>query len=194
VHGPWIENQLSLYIIKRPPLWSSGQSSYLHIQRSGFDSRSYQNSWEVIGQERGPLSLVNTIEKILERKSSGSGLENSEYGLRDPSRWPCDTPLSIKFGTNFPDKRRLLGRHRSLADQSHGVIIIIIIIIILICTFRKKRWFNEELGWSHVVVAVGNLRHYCEISWRWRGNYLTSPLRKRTGGRRHKTPNRTEWQ
>jgi hypothetical protein len=25
-----------------PPLWSSGQSSWLHIQRSGFDSRRYK--------------------------------------------------------------------------------------------------------------------------------------------------------
>jgi hypothetical protein len=33
-----------LYVddIRRPPLWSSGQSSWLLTQRSGFDSRSYQ--------------------------------------------------------------------------------------------------------------------------------------------------------
>jgi hypothetical protein len=29
---------------------------------------------------------VSTIEELLERKSSGSGLENREYGRRDPSR------------------------------------------------------------------------------------------------------------
>jgi hypothetical protein len=28
---------------------------------------------------------VSTIEELLERKSSGSGLENREYGRRDPS-------------------------------------------------------------------------------------------------------------
>jgi hypothetical protein len=39
-----------------------------------------------LGLERGPLSLVSTIEKLLERKSRGSGLENREYGHRDPSR------------------------------------------------------------------------------------------------------------
>jgi hypothetical protein len=32
--------------------------------------------------ERGPLSLLNTIEELLERKSSGSGLENGDYGHR----------------------------------------------------------------------------------------------------------------
>jgi hypothetical protein len=36
--------------------------------------------------ERGPLSLVNTIDELLERKSSGSGVENRDYGRRDPSR------------------------------------------------------------------------------------------------------------
>jgi hypothetical protein len=29
-----------------------------------------------MGLERGPLSLVSTIEELLERKSSGSGLES----------------------------------------------------------------------------------------------------------------------
>jgi hypothetical protein len=29
-------------IAKRPPLWYSGQNSWLQIQRYGFDSRRYQ--------------------------------------------------------------------------------------------------------------------------------------------------------
>jgi hypothetical protein len=63
-----------------PPLWSSVQSSWLQIQSFGFDSRSYQIFWEVVGLERGQLSLVSTTEELLERKSSGSGLEDSDYG------------------------------------------------------------------------------------------------------------------
>jgi hypothetical protein len=63
----------------RPPLWSSGQSFWLQIQRSGFDSSHYPIFWEVMGLEWGPLSLVSTIEELLGRKSSGSGLENREY-------------------------------------------------------------------------------------------------------------------
>jgi hypothetical protein len=74
-----------------PPLWSSGQSSWQQIQSSGFDSRRYQIFWEVVGLERGPLSLVYTNEELLERKSSGPGLEIREYGSRDPSRWQRDT-------------------------------------------------------------------------------------------------------
>jgi hypothetical protein len=38
-----------------------------------------------VGLERGPLSLVSTIEELLGRKRSGSGLESREYGRRDPS-------------------------------------------------------------------------------------------------------------
>jgi hypothetical protein len=44
----------------------------------GFVSRRYQIIWEVVGPEQGPLSLVSTIEELLVRKSSGSGLENRE--------------------------------------------------------------------------------------------------------------------
>jgi hypothetical protein len=43
-------------------------SSWLQIQRSEFDSLRYQIFWEVVGLERGPLSLVSTIEELLDRK------------------------------------------------------------------------------------------------------------------------------
>jgi hypothetical protein len=39
-----------------------------------------------MGLERGPLSLVSTTEELLDKKESGSCLENREYGRRDPSR------------------------------------------------------------------------------------------------------------
>jgi hypothetical protein len=71
-------------------MWSSGQSPWLQIQRTGFESRSYQFSWELVGLERGPLSLVSIIEELLGRKRSGSGLENRDYGRRDPLRWQRD--------------------------------------------------------------------------------------------------------
>jgi hypothetical protein len=34
--------------------------------------------WEVVGLERGPLSLGRIIEELLEWKSKGSGLENRD--------------------------------------------------------------------------------------------------------------------
>jgi hypothetical protein len=36
-----------------------------------------------VGMEWGPLSPMSTIEELLERKISGSGLE-TEYDRRDP--------------------------------------------------------------------------------------------------------------
>jgi hypothetical protein len=72
---------------------------WLQIQRKGFDSRRYQIFWQVAGMERGPLSLVSTIEELLERKISDSRLEIREYGRRDPSLWTR--------GTFYPQKLEL---------------------------------------------------------------------------------------
>jgi hypothetical protein len=68
----------------------------------GFDSRRYQILWEVLVLERGPLSLVNTIEEPLGRNSGGFGLENREYGLGDPLRWPRNTLYPQKLALTSP--------------------------------------------------------------------------------------------
>jgi hypothetical protein len=55
-----------------------------------------------MGLERGPLSLVRTIEELLERKSIDSDLENREYGRRDSSRLPSGTPYPQKLALTLP--------------------------------------------------------------------------------------------
>jgi hypothetical protein len=77
-----------------PPLWSSGQRSWLQIKNSAFNSRHYQIFSEVVDLVRGPLSLASTIEG---RKSIGSGLETWEYSRRDPSCWPRVTSYPQKL-------------------------------------------------------------------------------------------------
>jgi hypothetical protein len=77
-------------LLYMPPLWSSGQSYWLQIQGSGYNSRRYQIFWEVVGLEWGPLSLVSITEELLERKISVSCLEIREYSRRDSSPWPRD--------------------------------------------------------------------------------------------------------
>ena len=44
-----------------PPLWSNGQSFWLQIQRSRVRFQALP-----VGLERGPLSLVRSIEELLE--------------------------------------------------------------------------------------------------------------------------------
>jgi hypothetical protein len=74
----------------RPPLWSSGQSSWLQTQMYRFRLPALPDFLRNSG-ERDPLTLVSTIEEVLGRNSSGSGLETREYGRRDPLIWPRDT-------------------------------------------------------------------------------------------------------
>jgi hypothetical protein len=70
-------------------------------------------AWEAVGLERGPLCLVNTNEKLLGRKSSGSGLESQEYSCRDPSRWPCGTFYPLKLALTSPSGSRSVSIVRS---------------------------------------------------------------------------------
>jgi hypothetical protein len=69
-----------------------------------------------VGLERGSLSLLYSIEDLLERKSSVSGLEIeiTVVGIR---RADHATPhISVKAGTNFADNLRSFGRYSSIAD------------------------------------------------------------------------------
>jgi hypothetical protein len=96
------ENCFYCILYAEPPLWPSDQSSCLQKQRSRFDSRLYQIFWEVVGLERGPLSLVSTIEELLGRKCSGYGLESREHGRREPSLWPRGNLYPQKLALTSP--------------------------------------------------------------------------------------------
>jgi hypothetical protein len=65
-----------------------------------------------VGLERGPLSLVSTVEELLEKESRGSGLENRDYGRRNLSRRQC--------GALYPQKLTLTSSTRG--SRSVGII------------------------------------------------------------------------
>jgi hypothetical protein len=55
-----------------------------------------------VGMERDPLSLMSTIEELLGRKSSGSGIENREYGSGDQLSRPRYTLYPQKLALTSP--------------------------------------------------------------------------------------------
>jgi hypothetical protein len=72
-----------------------------------------------MGMERGPLALVSTIEALLGRKSSGSGLENREYGRRDPLCRPCNILYPQNVALNLPKSS---GRSVSIVHSRPNVL------------------------------------------------------------------------
>jgi hypothetical protein len=133
-YGIWLKKfYLSSLYSPRTPLWSSGQVSGYRSRGSGFDSRRYQIFLEVVGLERGPLSLVSTTEELLRRKSSGSSLENREYGRGDPLRWPRDTLYQQKFAlTSLTSGGSSIGTVRSRTKATE--------LFVFVCTRRTDVW------------------------------------------------------
>jgi hypothetical protein len=154
------------------------------IQRFGFDSRHYQSFWEV-GLEQGPLSLVSTIEELLERKRSGSGLETEITSVGDPPRWLRDTPLSAKVGTSFADSCRLVGIVR-LRTQATELICFLFLGVILcwriILNFKSIMLVDCHQRttpklWEGLEPATGNPSRYAV----WRTWFVLQSHECRTG-------------
>jgi hypothetical protein len=76
-------------------LWGLEKASTMTNKSSiKFSSMTFHHSFKWFVAYKyvlGSLNLVSTIEELLGRKGSSSSLENREYRIRDPSRWPRDT-------------------------------------------------------------------------------------------------------
>jgi hypothetical protein len=77
-----------------------------------------------VGLERGPLSRVSTIEELLERKSSGSGLENLDYGRRGSVALTTRHLLSAKLAITSPTGGcRSIGTARFRTQATESVLL-----------------------------------------------------------------------
>jgi hypothetical protein len=144
------------------PLWSSGKSSWLQIQRSGFDSRCYQIFLDVVGLERGPLSLVSAIEELFGRKSSGCGLKNRDYGRKGSAA--LTPPL-------YPQKLALTsptsgGRSISIVrSRTQATEFAISSVTEIFCSTLHSRIVTFMRQW-HIAFYVGNVKDSERERWR----------------------------
>jgi hypothetical protein len=80
-----------------PPLWSSGQSSWLQILRSGFDSQCYQIFWEVVGLKQTRVQLKGYLEEKVAApvyKAENMAIGISWRGTLYPQKLALTSPAS----------------------------------------------------------------------------------------------------
>jgi hypothetical protein len=141
-----------------PPLWSSGQSSWLQIQRSRFDSGCYQIFWEVVGLGNG----VHSASWVQSRSYLGEKVAAPVWKpeitvVEDPLLWATRHSLSVKADINFSDKRRSLGRYNSFADSDPEF---------LCSSFRLATgWMTE--GVEFRVPVNSKMFSPCRTNWLW---------------------------
>jgi hypothetical protein len=98
-----------------------------------------------VGLKRVPFSLVSTIEELLGRKGSGSGLESREYGSSDPSRWPRGTLYPQMLALTSPTSDgRSVGIVRSRAQATEFSLVSLACLIACRTTVLRLVRSNRE--------------------------------------------------
>jgi hypothetical protein len=91
----------------------------------GFDSRLYRIFWEVVGLERGPLSLMRITEELLERKIAASVYKTEINGRGDSLGWPRNTLYPLKLALSSPTSGgRLVGVVRWRTETPEFVVVV----------------------------------------------------------------------
>jgi hypothetical protein len=106
-----------LEFVQRPPLWSSGCSSWLLTQRSWVRFPALPNFLHSKGSVTGSTQPREGKWGATWKKSSASGLEKWDQRPWEILRADHVTPLyPQKLGIKFADKWRSLSRYSSLVD------------------------------------------------------------------------------
>jgi hypothetical protein len=96
------------------PLWSNGQSSWLHIHRSRVRFLALPDFFRSSGSGTGSTQPCEYNWGATWKKSSGSGLENREYDRGDSLRRPRNTLCPQKLAvTSLTSGIRSVGIVRS---------------------------------------------------------------------------------
>jgi hypothetical protein len=138
---------------------------------------SATNFWVAVGLERGSLSLLRMNEELLERKSSGSVLENRLTAVGVPPRWLRDTPITAKVVTNI---RRQLAVAQSVefACGLRSTKFVYLFVCLFVCLKKQAL----EIVWMLIVFKVIKCRAFLFNSIECCGS-LTSAF---NSARRHK--------
>jgi hypothetical protein len=122
------------------------------------DSRHYQIFWDVVGLERGALSLVNTIVELLWRKSGGSNLENPEYGRRGPLCWPRKTLYPQKLALTSPTSSgHSVGIISSRTKATAFVILYTSLPVPSTYSFLHILWSCLQLIWHYIISVIDKM-------------------------------------
>jgi hypothetical protein len=99
-----------------PPLWSTGQSSWLQFQRSRVRFPELPDILRSSGCGAESTQPREDNWGATRMKSSGLGLENRNEQPLGPVALPTRHPSITEFGTNFTGHMQLLRRYSSHAD------------------------------------------------------------------------------
>jgi hypothetical protein len=113
-----------------------------------------------VGLERGPLSLVSTIEELLGRKSSDSGLEIREYGRRDPSLLTRDILYPQKLALTSPASGgRSVGMVLSRTKAMEFSLVIVAVTLTVVMLHLWQQLCNIRVCIKAIGITASGARH-----------------------------------
>jgi hypothetical protein len=112
----------------------------------GFDVWPYQIFWEVVGLERGPLSLMRIIEELLEWKVAVPVYKTEINDRGDSLRWPRDTLSPLKLALTSPTSGGLSVGIVCLRAKAMEFVCLLVLV-------HDSRWSTPNMDAAHCAEA-----------------------------------------